>query len=111
MVGDIDRRMSEREFTEWMAYDRLNPLGTVERLEGMLAKVCAHVYNPWRGKGRAREPVHFLPVWSRPTQTPEDQEVMMQVWGRLHNKAWERRQAAEKRQAEREKAKEKGRDG
>lgn len=93
-VGELQRRITGREFREWLAYDRINPIGTVDRLESMLATLTALTYNVWRGRGQAtRKPEDFLPRWRKKQRTPEEQEMAMQVWARLHNEGIRRRQS------------------
>jgi len=60
-VGDLGARLSAAELTEWMAYDRLDPIGP-ERADLGAAIVAATVANVHRGRGQAPfRPADFMP--------------------------------------------------
>lgn len=71
-------RMSSREITEWMAYERVTgPLDVRLRNEITAGIIAATVANSAGGK-RSAKPADFLPTWFKRKQTAEDiwQEVM-----------------------------------
>lgn len=77
-VGDLLKRTSSRELSEWMAYEQLTgPLD--ERLRGDIQSgiVSATVANSQSTRGRAK-PADFLPEWDKREKTPEElwQDVM-----------------------------------
>lgn len=71
-------RMSSREITEWMAYERVTgPLDV--RLRGEIAAsiIAATVHNAAGAKTRAK-PSDFMPSWFKRRKTPQEiwQEVL-----------------------------------
>lgn len=53
--------MDSREFTEWIGYDRYDPIGS-ERMDLGFAVVAAMIYNVNRGKNDPQKsPNDFLP--------------------------------------------------
>ena len=91
--------MSSAEYAEWRAYDKLNPIGGAERVELVVARLCALTYNLWRGKGKeAVGPDKYLPhAEAGPEETPEEEEARMMVWART----WNAQQAREQERATR----------
>lgn len=70
--------MSAREFSEWMAYDRLEPFGEVraDLRAGIIASTIAAVNTP---KGRRRpRPSDFMPEFDkrRPTESELGQKIL-----------------------------------
>jgi len=60
-VAELESRMSAAELREWMAYDRVSPIGP-ERGDLCAGIVAATVANCHRGKGRAAfKPTDFMP--------------------------------------------------
>lgn len=80
-VGQLLASMSAREFTEWMAFDSLEPFGD-QRADLRAGIVAATVVNsnPWRKKGsRAARPSDFMLVNQgerRPAMHPEAQMML-----------------------------------
>lgn len=66
-VTELQRTMGAREFYQWLAYDRIEPLGARgERFQ--LAQLTSIVTNMMRGKGRAYQLHEFVPWWRAPVQ-------------------------------------------
>ncbi|GFH38919.1 hypothetical protein SCWH03_51820 [Streptomyces pacificus] len=60
-----------------MAYEKISgPLGP-ERMDGLLAMLCATVSNTARGKGRKATPKDFLPQWDRGPKEAMDWQSML----------------------------------
>lgn len=72
-VGELLRRISSREITEWMVYERITgPLGG-RRSDVQMSVLASVVANSQRTKGRALTPKDFLPAWDgRQRMTPEE---------------------------------------
>ncbi|MER3438632.1 MAG: hypothetical protein C4346_14170 [Chloroflexota bacterium] len=84
-VGELLRRISSRELTEWMAFFTLEPWGTeVEDWRfGMVASVIANVNRDPKRRRRPFEPREFMPERRRKkqeTQTPEEQARILEMW-------------------------------
>ncbi len=89
--------MGADEFTAWLAYDRISPIGP-ERADYMAAIIATAVVNSRFGltkKDKMAAPADFLPTW-RPTrtQTSDDQLKYVFVLNALFGGADERKQAA-----------------
>src|SRR5699024_5650184 len=71
-VGEMLRRTSSAELTEWMAYEQMTgPLGP-ERQDILFAQLCAVVANSQRGKkDRKAKPKDFLLDWDRGRGEPQ----------------------------------------
>lgn len=89
-MAELLARVSSRELSEWMAYEKLTgPLGG-ERADHHAALVSQTVANVnRRKKQKARKLSDFLLKWSKDVQTPEQQLSIL--------KAWVRRQGGEVR--------------
>lgn len=77
-VRELLSRVSSRELTEWMAYERLTgPLDSRLRGDISAGVIAATVANSAGAKSTAR-PADFLPTWYERPKTPEEiwQEVM-----------------------------------
>lgn len=93
-VREMMSRMSSRELTEWMAYERVcGPIGP-SRSDVHAGIVASTVANAMKGKrGKRFEPKDFIPEWDKKEQTWEDQlAIVKRVHGSLTRK--ERRRAA-----------------
>jgi len=76
-VRDLLARMSSRELTEWMAYERVTgPLDDRLRGEISAAVIAATVHNV-NAKKKAKV-ASFLPTWFKRKKTPQEiwQDVM-----------------------------------
>lgn len=74
-VGELLDRMSAREFSEWMIYDELSPIGP-ERADwraGMLATVIMKS----AGSKRRLKPDDFMPQFRAPGSPSKTPEQMM----------------------------------
>lgn len=65
-VGELLRRTSSAELTEWAAYEQMTgPLGP-ERDDILFAQLCAVVANSQKDKkSKKAKPKDFLPQWER----------------------------------------------
>jgi hypothetical protein len=61
---ELAASITSKQFSEWMAFDRIEPIGE-ERIERMLALVCAVIANCHRTKGRKWQVKDFLPDYQR----------------------------------------------
>lgn len=71
-VGELLRRTSSAELTEWMAYEQLaGPLGPA-RDDVLVAQLCAVVANANRDKkSRKAKPKDFVPEWDKGRGEPQ----------------------------------------
>jgi hypothetical protein len=71
--------MPAAELVEWAAYEKVcGPLGP-ERLDHLVAQLCAAVTNA-AGAKPARQPVQFLPKWDHEQNTLTDPAAMRASW-------------------------------
>lgn len=71
-MRELLARVSSRELSEWMAYERITgPLDERWRADYRSAIVAATVANSVSTKGRAG-PRDFMPEWDRRPKTPEE---------------------------------------
>lgn len=87
--------MTVGEFYFWMAYDQLFPLDSTRRLEAMLARLEAQMFNVRRGKGQsAQRAERHLPKYEgyqevrRPVVGPDlaaesHLKALFRVWGAM----------------------------
>ena len=54
-VGQLLASMDSSELAEWMAFDRLEPIG-IEREDYNMARLTAAIINSTKGKGAAAQP-------------------------------------------------------
>ena len=80
-VAELLARVSSRELTEWMAYERLTgPLGG-ERADHHAALVAQTVANVNRGKRARRHKLSdFLIKWHQQKQTAQDMLAIFRMW-------------------------------
>ena len=71
-VGELLRRTSSAELTEWMAYEQMaGPLGPA-RQDILFAQLCAVVANSQRDKkSKKAKPKDFLPDWDKGRGEPQ----------------------------------------
>lgn len=69
-VEELGERMSGRELSEWMAYDRLSPIGE-ERADLRAGIVSSVIANTHRTKGDPFKPQDFMPFLEKPRNSPE----------------------------------------
>jgi L-ascorbate metabolism protein UlaG (beta-lactamase superfamily) len=75
-VAELLARMSSRELTEWMAYERVTgPLDANQRTDISASIIAATVANANGAKLKAKD---FVPVWYQRMKTPQEiwQEVL-----------------------------------
>lgn len=87
-VGELLRRMSSRELSEWMAFFRLEPWGAeIEDWRfGMLASVIANANRDPKKRRKPYEPQDFMPQRDKPPaddQSWEEQARILEMWGRV----------------------------
>lgn len=57
----MQSELTSREFSEWIAFDRLEPIGPL-RADFASAQICALVANALRGAGgKTYAPIDFMP--------------------------------------------------
>ncbi|MCS7294432.1 MAG: DUF4035 domain-containing protein [Dehalococcoidia bacterium] len=76
-VAEAQRKVSAREFAEWMAYDRLDPIGR-ERDDWRAAALLTMLANLNRKKGRKPYTLKdFWPQWHR--EEPDEDELRRKI--------------------------------
>lgn len=88
-VGELERRLTAREFAEWIEFYRVHPFVT-ERVDLMGGIVASTIANVNRGKGsRPLKPSDFMPTYDdRPQQMTDDEMmVMFEAFAHAHNGA------------------------
>ncbi len=71
-VAEAQQRISSREFAEWMAFDRVEPIGgrRGDYQTAMLAALLANIYRDPKAHRRPYAVQDFVPQWwqaARPT--------------------------------------------
>ncbi len=77
-VAELDRRMSSRELTEWMAYFEVEPWGE-ERADlrsGIVASVIANANRDPKKRKQPFAPADFMPYATRPATDPPPAETL-----------------------------------
>ncbi len=87
-VGELLRRMSSRELTEWMAFFSLEPWGTeVEDWRaGLIAATIANANRDPKKRRKPYEPQDFMPRYEKPQveeQSWEEQARILEMWARM----------------------------
>jgi hypothetical protein len=73
-VGQLLEEIDSVELSEWLAYDRIEPLPDLWAMHGQLASL---VHNAWF-KGRSRGPEDFIPARrERREQSPQEQMAIV----------------------------------
>ena len=89
-VAYAQTQISSREFAEWLAYDRIAPLGP-ERADWRAALIAATVANAFRGRARRAYKVEdFMPRFdggAAARRDGEELEVMMSQWASMYQAA------------------------
>jgi hypothetical protein len=82
-VDELLSRMSSEELTEWMAYDRLEPIGfyRLDMVGGILASMLAN-QNRKRGS-QAYKPQDFMPFLDKPEVDHTDGDSLRAMFGTL----------------------------
>jgi len=90
-VAQAQREIDSAEFSEWQAYERVEPFGEAraDLRSGIVASVMA---NTWRGKDqKAHKPSDFMPDFDRaekePEQSPEEMFARLSQFAAVHNTA------------------------
>lgn len=75
-VAEAQANLPEREFMEWVAYDRVRPL---ERQDWRIASVVHAVVKAFGGKGVRNLKLHdFVLDFNKPPKEPQTAESIMQ---------------------------------
>lgn len=69
-VDEMLGRMSAHEYSEWIAFDSLEPVGPFG-----LAHIWAMFYNAWRAKNATAVDIHQCPFLYEPKPEQSDEEV------------------------------------
>lgn len=80
-VSELLNRISSRELSEWMAYDRLQPFGP-ERSDVNAGIVASTVANANRDSKKRRKPfgpADFMPVFEKEKEATSWQDLLTQV--------------------------------
>lgn len=79
-VGELLDRIDSQEFTRWVAFDRISPIGG-KRIDALAASICATVANaaPHRKRGRAAKVSDYLIRWNRPPQSTDAMRKIFRV--------------------------------
>ncbi|MCH8081005.1 MAG: DUF4035 domain-containing protein [Proteobacteria bacterium] len=59
-MRELQQRIDSCEFTDWIAYNRIDPFGN-ERADLHAAMIVSMLYNINRGKHEAKSPSDFMP--------------------------------------------------
>jgi hypothetical protein len=91
-VARAQREVDSAEFAEWMAFDRIDPIGD-DRQDVLMAIAVANITGAWGGK---RKPKDFMPQWRRPKQrqTGAQMAELLRQWGHWFKQSLEARKAA-----------------
>lgn len=98
-VAEAQERISSAEFAGWVAFYQQNPFGD-ERMESMLAQVCAVVANC---SGKLKTPMKaadFIPKYGQPKR-----QSAQEIGARIKLFAQAQKQIAEKKEQREQKAK------
>lgn len=80
-VARAQEEIDSREFSEWLAFGRIEPFGEW-RQDQRAGKICAALTNPWLKKGdRERGPVDFFPELREMLAPPEEADGAPQTMG------------------------------
>lgn len=93
-VRVLRQKIDSREFAEWMAFDRLDPIGN-ERADLHAGIVASTIANCHRGKSqRAYVPADFMPKYGeahKPRKTVAEMEAQFKLFVMMHNAAQAKR--------------------
>lgn len=73
-IEELHERMTAREFAQWRAFDRLQPIGD-DRADVLVARAVAHLCAALGVKNV--QPQRYMPTWHRPTPTRREPAVIM----------------------------------
>lgn len=79
-VAELLARISSREISEWLAYERIaGPIGPA-RADIQAAIIASNIVNVNRGKGkRPSTPKDFIPEWDRGAREQSPDEIFAAV--------------------------------
>jgi len=78
-VAEMKARMSNREIIEWRYHLEKEP-PAADRIEYMLACVCASIYNATGRMKKAAKADDFLPKWGPVRQSKDDVRMRARMW-------------------------------
>lgn len=89
-VREAQERISLEEFKWWIAYDRSSPIGA-ERLDALVATICAAATAPYLPKGRKPKLKDYMIDWSKKSggMSGKEMETMMCAMAQFHNQRLE----------------------
>ena len=92
-VAELEVRMTSRELSEWMAYDRLSPLGP-ERDDLRAALISTTVANFMRKRRRAFKLKDFMLKFKRPARKASQGDIRKKLlwWKTAVNTQFEKKQ-------------------
>lgn len=83
--------MSSYEFSEWMAYYKIDPFGE-DRADFRNAIMCVLFGNAHKKKGARRFRIaDFMPKWEKVVQTAKDMQKTLFAFAKAHNLSLENR--------------------
>ena len=77
-VAEAQRKIDSHEFAEWLAYDRISPIGE-ERQDLNAGIISATIANAHAAKGRHFKAADFMPDFEKPYKRASVEEMMMRV--------------------------------
>ena len=82
-VRELQQRMDSREFSEWLAFNQLDPIGAW-RADLNSATVCAVIGAAHGGKGRIADYMPEFDPKERPEGPPEDVAAKLMTYFQAH---------------------------
>lgn len=77
--------ITDTEFRNWQAFDRISPIGT-ERLDNLFALVATVIAQVNAKKGKTFKIEDFIPEWNASgTQSGEDMEKLLMGHAKMYN--------------------------
>ena len=86
-MAELQARMSSREFTAWLAYDTLDPIGAArgDLQAGIVASTVANAYRDPKKRPKPFAPADFMPLVD-PDEGLDPEERGRQMWSEI--KGW-----------------------
>ena len=92
-LAEAQQRINSREFAEWIAFDRLDPIAE-ERADARAAMIAHLLACAFRGKGRAPKFEDFMPDYEGRSaggnQDAAAMEHQFTLWAGRHNRKQKR---------------------
>jgi len=67
-VNELQRKITSKELSEWMAFDCISPIGD-ERYDLNAATICTVLFNLNRGESLPKRPIDFMPYVTKETRS------------------------------------------